>query len=210
MSKNNMSSIANMANGAPMRNALQAQSNVLSNYVVSLQHVMKDMFKIVLETTVLIAACTRSINAGGKISKYFSERWPIYSELIQSSSPGEFVLKFSVYQMNFQVIDYFAVIVGLALKSRDQRLDVILGLIDNKSVLDDALKNPKILKMLMKISDNGCKDVLLPDEVLKLKKVIAHILTKFPSMKKMNFMFKKSKGHISTPKFSDKDIAAHF
>lgn len=205
-----MSSIANMANGAPMRNALQAQSNVLSNYVVSLQHVIKDMFKIVLETTVLIAACSRSISLRGKVSKYFSERWPIYSELIQSSSPSEFILKFSVYQMNFQVIDYFAVIVGLALKSRDQHLDVILGLIDKKSVLDDALKNPKILKMLMKISDNGCKNVLLPDEDLKLKKVIAHILTKFPSMKKMNFMLKKSKGHISTPKFSDKDIAAHF
>lgn len=207
MSKNNMSNIASMANSAPMRNALQAQSNMMSNFAISLQPFIKNMFKTVLETTVLVAACPRSISLGGKVSKYFSERWPIYSELIRSSSPSEFILKFSVYQMNFQVIDYFAVIVGLALKSRDQQLDVILGLIDKKSVLDDALKNPKILKMLMKMSDTN---VLLPDEVLKLKKVIAHVLTKFPSLKKMNFMHKKPKGHVSTPKFSDEDIATYF
>lgn len=61
--------------------------------------------------------------------------------------------------------------------------EVLIKAIDSTEVFDATIKNPKCLKILLKILSHDKKHYTHgnPDD---LKKVIAHVLTKFPDLKK--------------------------
>jgi len=157
---------------------------------------------------------SNTTDSSQKVVEYFDRRWPVYAELLESSSSSEFILKFNVYQMNFQLVDYFVIILGFSLTFfGGQKLfdeTVLINLIDKKDVLDDALRNPKLLKALMKSLDFYDGLTCTSEDTIGTKKVISHILTKFPDLKKMNFMVKRSRKNGLVPRLMDDDIAAYF
>lgn len=139
--------------------------------------------------------------------KYILSRKQTYLEMLRCKSPSQLIMKMSIYQPHFQVIDYVVLFIGFSLSvgpeySFDR--NVLVKMIDDHSDFDDALKMPRVMRMLLKAADDPY------DSGVGLKRTIAHILVKFPDLKKMNFMIVRTKSGKAFPRFTDNDIKEYF
>lgn len=78
-------------------------------------------------------------------------------------------------------------------------------MIDNQDIMDDVLKNTRMLKALLAISAKYAKSSKTATFSLfyNCKRILAHALKKFPDMFKLNLMRTRSK----KLKFTQEDIA---
>lgn len=97
--------------------------------------------------------------------------------------------------------------IGFAQDGELFKRDVLLKVIDKHTEFDSAMKSPRLLRMLMKASGSPTYSYYDPKGI---KQIIAHILVKFPQLKKMNFMFIKSKRKAPKARFTDEDIKEFF
>ena len=85
---------------------------------------------------------------------------------------------------------------------------VIIDMVDDYSWFDDAFKNTKLLRMLIKSSMQNSICYLGKHEAPR--KLLAHIIKKFPSIKKMNIMFTKGTDGKIKRKITDEELEKWF
>jgi len=81
-------------------------------------------------------------------------------------------------------------------------------MVDNYDFFDSALKNTKFLRMLLKCAIQSSISYLGRREAPR--KLFAHIVKKFPSIKTMNFMYIKTKSGKLIKKVKDEDLEKWF
>ena len=145
--------------------------------------------------------------------KYLDTRWHLIEEYLLCTSAAELAMKMEIskFSETFQPIDYVAIAFGFCQQSYNGYIfepDVIVDMVDNYDFFDSAFKNTKFLRMLLKcvlqnsICYLGRKDAP--------RKLFAHIVKKFPSVMKMNFMFIKTKRGKLVRKVKDEDLQAWY
>lgn len=124
--------------------------------------------------------------------------WLALQSTLMSNDPYEAMIQLSLNPI-VDVIGYFQLFVGCMLQFPDEetnpRLKILLDIIDNQDILNDVIKNTKMLRALLAISikyANTHKDAMF-HLFFNSKRILAHILKKFPDIFKMNLMRTKSK-----------------
>lgn len=127
---------------------------------------------------------------------YLDTRWSMIDGFLLCSSPSELALKLEISKCSetFQPIDYVAIAFGYCLHSPPELefcFDAMIDMVDNHSFFDSAFKNTKFLKMILKLAKVSAFKAFPCKE--RARKLFAHIVKKFPSIKRMNFMFLRTK-----------------
>lgn len=141
--------------------------------------------------------------------EYLDTRWSIIENCLKCSSASELALMLEIAKisMKFQAIDYIAIALGYCQRSDNGFIfdfPVIIDMVDNYNWLDDAFKNTKLLRMLVKSSIQDSICYLGKREAPR--KLLAHIIKKFPSIKKMNLMFTKTGNGKLKRKIADEEL----
>lgn len=138
---------------------------------------------------------------------YLDTRWSMYQDYLSSGSVSELAFKMEIAKCStaFTPLDYIVLMVGFSLacaRGLDINHEVLIEMIDKHTWFDDAARNPKCLKILLKV-------LSMQHDLEKLKRTIAHILTKFPEMKMHNFMYRRVRNQLVS-KFDDTLIKENF
>lgn len=145
--------------------------------------------------------------------EYLDTRWQIIENYLSCSSASQLAMKMEISKcsINFQPIDYIVIALGYCQRYAGGYLfdfSVIIDMVDNYNWFDDAFKNTKLLRMLIKSSMQGSICYLGKQEAPR--KLLAHIIKKFPSIKKMNIMFSRDKNGKMKRKITDEEIEKWF
>lgn len=136
---------------------------------------------------------------------YIDTRWPMIGTVISSGSAEELVMKCEVNKLGsaYSAIDYLAIVIGLLMGFSESSANVCVALVDERDELDSFFKSAKCMKALLKIAfaragmQMRCKKNAF--------KLIAHVLKKFPDMKKQRYMLSK-RNNVLRCKFTDEMI----
>ena len=126
-----------------------------------------------------------------------------------SDDPYEALIHLELNPLS-DVVGYYQLLVGCMLQFPDEkknmRLTNLLSIIDEQDVLDSALKNTKILKALLAISSKYSRSH--SEQLFSLfyncKRILAHVLKKFPDIFMMNLL--KSRTKSRRPRFTKDEI----
>lgn len=137
--------------------------------------------------------------------KYIDIRWPAVYSLVMSESAEELVMKSEVQKLGiaYSSVDYLVTVIGLLMQFTEKSMDVCIALVDECTELDDFFKSAKCMKALLKVAfarrgvQMRCKKNAF--------KLIAHVLKKFPDMKKQRYMLSKRNNALRC-KFTDEMI----
>ena len=136
------------------------------------------------------------------------------SQYVACQSASEMVLLFAINcaTASLNVLDYLYIFTYVALHDRDtnpetgcnEKVNMLLDVIDNYDLLDQAMKNRKFIKLLVRtLYELGDEDSPYAYCIL------AHVFKKFPGWLKDNFMRYKWKGKTYYI-FSQEDIDKYF
>jgi hypothetical protein len=131
--------------------------------------------------------------------------WMPLKPIVEASSPYEALIKMSFSPATDSFTCMMFIAASLFYKSSNtsnSAIDNIIYIVDNKSELDDAFKNTRIMKMLIAVCQyKKYKGLSL---VTSAKKLIAHVLKKFPDFYKLGYMRTKSGKLKITPEEAEK------
>lgn len=137
--------------------------------------------------------------------RYLDARWQMIGNVMMSGSAEELVMKCEVSKLGcaYASADYLAIMTGLLMSFTESSMGVCIALVDERSELDDFFKSAKCTKALLKLAfaRHGIQ--------LRCKKnafkMIAHVLKKFPSLKKQRHMLSKRNNALRC-KFTDEMV----
>lgn len=124
--------------------------------------------------------------------------WMCIQQFLESIDPYEALIHFSLHPL-IDVVSYFQLFVGCMIQFPDEdknyRMINLLEIIDNQTELDDALSNSKIMRALLAIAANYVNSSPYRCYMLyyNAKRVLAHILKKYPKYFDLNIMHSHSK-----------------
>ena len=115
----------------------------------------------------------------------------------------------------FDVISWCQLIVGYAclsaflrqyrsVEESDAKLKTILDIIDEESMIDIAVKNTKILRLLLAARSYTNRTFKCKDLHICISKLLAHIFKKFPDLFKLNFV--KTNSKVKKLRFTEADM----
>lgn len=143
--------------------------------------------------------------------EYLDMRWSLIDGFLTCSSASELALKLEISKCSekLQTVDYIAIIFGYCcqrLNGQEYMFEfpVIIEMIDRCSWFDDIFRNAKFLRILMKYCSSNCRYFLGTRNAPR--KILAHIAKKFPSVKRMNFMFTHCKTGKLKRKITDEEF----
>lgn len=144
---------------------------------------------------------------------YLDTRWQMLEDYLMCTSASQLAMKLEISKcsINFQPIDYIAIALGYCQQHQGGYLfefPVIIEMVDNYSWFDDAFRNTKFLRMLVKSSMQN--SICYLGRRAAPRKLLAHIVKKFPSVKKMSFMFTRHKNGKVEQKFTEEELAAWY
>lgn len=135
------------------------------------------------------------------------------SQYVVCQSTSELVLQFAINcaATSLNVLDYIYIFTYVAAANASHvpeegnasQVDMLLDVIDNYDLLDDAMKNSKFIKLLVNALHPMKEDSPYAYQIL------AHVFKKFPDWLKANFMRYKWKGKTYCS-FSQEDVDKHF
>ena len=208
--KRSTAAIINSLSAVPARQVGKSYSSFLSSVLGPLTGI--DFTPATRSTWVLRSEIIHGLRDAAAISQqemtYIDSKWSMYDELLKSSSASELLIKIGIYQPSFMLVDYLVLFLGFSHISYTNygfKTNVLLKIIDAHHEFDDAMKTPRFMRLLMKMMQ-----VIPEHKTSKIRQVIAHILVKFPELKKMNFMFIKSKNKKPRARFSEEEIRENF
>lgn len=135
--------------------------------------------------------------------------WLSLQLFLMSSDPYEALIHFSL-QPAIDVVSYFQLFVGCMIQFPDEqtndRMKNLLEIIDTQTMLDDALKNARMMRALLAVSakyvvSSPCRLFYV---FYNSKKVLAHIFKKYPDYFKLNIL--KSNTKHKSLRFSKEDV----
>ena len=140
--------------------------------------------------------------------------WLKVKDMLKAGSMHEVCMFLAMTPM-FDVISWCQLVFGYICQSAilrqfssveagDERLKVMLDIIDNESTLDAAFKNTKILRLLLAARSYSHRTMSCKDLHECICKTLAHVFKKFPDMFKCNFV--KANSKAKRLRFTENDM----
>lgn len=159
---------------------------------------LEDKFSLLFDVGKTICAAYTGFSACEIQYCQNKSNWNNLQSFLMSDDPYEALIQLELNPV-LDVVGYYQLLVGCMLQfpneDKNKRLENLLNIIDNESNLDDAMKNTKILKALLAISSkySSSHKTVLFSLFLNCKRILAHVLKKFPDIFKMNLLRSRTK-----------------